>query len=253
MCSWGRLQIHHDPCHDKALTVDLFWMFQKQLSWIRFLNWLSSTKNESLPYRVHHLPFIVNFIHTTLHILRIVSMVTWRTREVLKIYLHCNISISRLFITGKLSLTRNNAFPILKIKVWRSGSACCQTQRFFVSWLFQMDHIMCLVLHSNSFFWGIALSFCLSFHLTQTGWKRPASGLVPSKIPLAWVSTGAPANLQEALVKTIRTKSVEYLSIGVSRWTSVIFKALKVIHGSVYDWSMGGFRSFASVQIMAEE
>lgn len=152
MCSWGRLQIHHDPCHDKALTVDLFWMFQKQLSWIRFLNWLSSTKNESLPYRVHQLPFLVNFIHTTLHILRIVSMVTWRTREVLKIYLHCNISISRLFITGKLSLTRNNAFPILKIKVW--GEWQC---------LLSDSKVFCILVVSNGSHNVLSFAFQLIF------------------------------------------------------------------------------------------
>lgn len=88
---------------------------------------------------------------------------------------------------------------------------------------------MCLVLHSHTFLRGIKLSFCLNFQLTQTWWKQPASGLVPSEIPLAQVSTGPLANLQDALVKTILPKSVEYLSIGVSRRASVILKSLRVI------------------------
>lgn len=78
----------------------------------------------------------------------------------------------------------------------------------------------------------------LNFQLTQTWWKQPVFGLVPPESPLAQVSLGALANLQEASVKTIPPKSVEYLSMGVSRRASVILKSMRVIQGTVYDLFM---------------
>lgn len=77
---------------------------------------------------------------------------------------------------------------------------------------------MCLALHSHLFLQGIKLLFD------------------PNKIPLARFSTRVLANLvKEALFETIPTKSVDYLSIGVSRWASAIFESMKEIQGSVYE------------------
>lgn len=103
--------------------------------------------------------------------------------------LHYLQYISRLLYLEIFCMIRNNPLHTLRLKGWGVAVLVARFKAvfplffpFYSGWL-EMDHLFCLVLYYHYFLQKIILSFCLTFPLTQTGWKQHVSGIFHPKSP----------------------------------------------------------------------